>query len=476
MTHFDTRKFLSTLLLGVAIVVGGCQHHSGNSVGPVKDSDTEPARLSKVVLETSSARNVAIVVTVEGEDEMPIADVEVAFSQSISGRLEANQWVGTTDVDGQASLVLGGAGMYRAKVTDGSGTVLDMWGSIPLNVGPKNVLTLAIGGDAIIHPSEPSLRVMTRNLYLGASINPVLGAPSLQVVPEVVAQVWAKIQAANFPDRAKMIAREIAANRPHLVGLQEAMVFRRQFPGDFLAGNPQQAEDVVFDFLALLLGELDRLGQNYTAVAMATGLDVEVPSATGEDIRMTDRVVVLARADVEVANRMERNYQVQLPLHLGGPEGVPLNIPRSLVGVDATVNGKTLRFVTTHLEQGLFAEAQVAQGMELLQTLAEEALPVVLVGDFNSAAKGSTTPTYANLVAGGLVDAWKQVHPYQPGYTCCFNETLKAEDFNRRIDHILVRGEIDIFNAGLIGRHRRSSEGLRPSDHLGMAAVLGLTE
>ena len=122
-----------------------------------------------------------------------------------------------------------GAGI---SATDASGTVLDTWGSLPLNMGAPNTLTLAIGGTATNHPSEPPLRVMTRNLYLGASINPVLRAPNLQAVPGLVAQAWEQIQAADFPDRAKALAREIAAYRPHLVGLQEAMIFRRHNRSD----------------------------------------------------------------------------------------------------------------------------------------------------------------------------------------------------------------------------------------------------
>jgi endonuclease/exonuclease/phosphatase family metal-dependent hydrolase len=415
------------------------------------------------------------------QDGSPVADVVVAFSRSISGRRSNYQWQSTTDADGRILLTLGNSGMYAAKATDVSGAVLDTWNSIPINRGYKNTVTLVVGGKAIVHHPGPALRVMTRNLYLGADINPVLGAPSLQAVPGLVADVWSKVQATDFPARAKVLAREISDFRPHLIGLQEATLFRRQFPGDFLVGNPVLAEEVVFDFLAILLDELAARGANYTAVAMNTGIDVELPSATGEDIRLTDRVVILARADVAVSDVLEKNYTAQLPVSLGGNEGgVPLNIPRGVVAVDALVNGQAIRFVTTHLEQGLFEPVQVGQGAELLQILANETLPVVLVGDFNSAADGAlvnSTPTYGNLITGGFVDVWEQAHPHQNGFTSGGIDGALTEpigSFNRRIDHIFVQGDVQVVNARLVGSQRQTPEGLWPSDHLGMTASLRL--
>ena len=73
---------------------------------------------------------------------------------------------------------------------------------------------------------------MTRNVYLGAPIGPVLGAGSLAEVPGLVSQMWATVQANDFPARAQALADEIAAAQPELVGLQEVSMYRIQFPGD----------------------------------------------------------------------------------------------------------------------------------------------------------------------------------------------------------------------------------------------------
>lgn len=122
----------------------------------------------------------------------------------------------------------------------------------------------------------------------------------------------------------------------------------------------------------------------------------------------------------------------------------------------------------------------MGQGAELLQILASETLPVVLAGDFNSAARGAlvnSTPTYGNLITGGLVDVWEQAHPNQNGFTSggidgALTEPIGA--FNRRIDHIFVRGNVQVVNAHLIGSQRQTPEGLWSSDHLGMRASLRL--
>ena len=43
---------------------------------------------------------------------------------------------------------------------------------------------------------------------------------------------------------------------------------------------------------------------------------------------------------------------------------------------------------------------------------------MILAGDFNSAADGTGTTSYAQLVRE-LTDAWPKVHPNDPGFTCC---------------------------------------------------------
>lgn len=118
------------------------------------------------------------------------------------------------------------------------------------------------------------LRVMTRNLYLGADLAPVLAATGQQALVAAVTAVYANVQATNFPERAKVLADEIADGDPHLVGLQEAALWRSQTPAD----PSSSATHVEYDFLKILLRELSARGKHYRAVAEVTvGSDFEAP-------------------------------------------------------------------------------------------------------------------------------------------------------------------------------------------------------
>ena len=262
-----------------------------------------------------------------------------------------------------------------------------------------------------------------------------------------------------------------------------AALYRIQSPGDFLQGNPEPASQVVVDYLEVLLAALTERGLDYRVVSTITGMDIELPAATRmplDDLRFTDREVILARADVRVSNPQGGHFAAVVPVQVAG---IQVNIVRGWAAIDARVAGQSLRFISTHLETAGFAPIQVMQGTELIEMTDATDVPVVLVGDFNSAADGSRTPTYGNLVDGGFVDVWDQANPGDLGYTCCHADDLRnAEvDFNRRIDHIFVRpvsGRPAVRRAvaEVVGDEpeNRTESGMWPSDHAGMWAAFRL--
>ena len=101
-------------------------------------------------------------------------------------------------------------------------------------------------------PDTEPLTVMTYNVYVGANMEPLLGITNLLEVPAAVADVYASTIAADFPGRAAGIAASIKMNQPHIIGLQEISLIRRQSPGDRLTGG-EPAEEVVMDFLEILM-------------------------------------------------------------------------------------------------------------------------------------------------------------------------------------------------------------------------------
>jgi len=341
--------------------------------------------------------------------------------------------------------------------------------------------TLAACDDDVTGNGEEDveLTVMTRNIYVGANID-VLMAAELEDIPVVAAQLWGVIQATDFAERAEALADEIEAHEPHLVGLQEVSLFRYQSPGDYLAGNPQDAEDVVLDHVAVLLSALADRGLSYSAVAISEGMDVEVPMAVSptefDDIRLTDHEVILARNDVGIASVDERNFTVNLEIPLGGEGGPTLTILRGWNSLDATIDGETVRFLSTHLEPPEYApQVQLAQAAEIMAELANETVPVIVVGDLNSNADGSSTTTYADFLAAGYSDAWTAAGTGL-GLTCCQADHLQnpTSELVKRVDYILYRGGLDVVSAQVVGDDtaERTPSGLWPSDHAGVVATL----
>jgi hypothetical protein len=439
--------------------------------------------------QTKAVVNTAVVaIQIVAEDNSPVPDVVITLSRAVSGAAARTGWSGTTNSDGQTQITVqvsstrrDTTGYYTAVATDDDDNVLSRWTSIPVNVDGKNVLTCRIGGDVTVHPRGPIVRIMTRNLYLGADINRVLLAEDPAKIPLLVAQTWGVVQQTNFAERAETIADEIEAAKPHLVGLQEVSLFRMEDPGDLLMGGQTLPTEIVIDFLQILLDTLGSRGLSYEAVAVSEGIDIELPLAKSAtefaDIRLTDREVILARSDVQISNAVEGQYQAALPIEVGG---VPTSILRAYASVQATVSGRDIRFITTHLETGSAEPIQAIQAGELVQLTAADPLPVITVGDFNSDARGTTTDTYADiLIPGGLVDVWNVVNPNNPGLTGSQQEDLlNASTLSKRIDLIFVRGSDDLssLKADVVGDDEaaRTPSGLWPSDHAGVTASIRL--
>ena len=101
------------------------------------------------------------------QNDQPVADATVEFSQSIAGRAAEYQWQGTTDAEGRATIEIQSdndvSGYYLARAKDTDGNTLATWNSIPINGGEPTTLTLPIGDraqtamqDLVLHPNVPN--------------------------------------------------------------------------------------------------------------------------------------------------------------------------------------------------------------------------------------------------------------------------------------------------------------------------------
>ena len=334
------------------------------------------------------------------------------------------------------------------------------------------VLVFGLTG-TVAAKDKRELTVMTRNLYLGADIALVLGARTPEEFVFLVWRTYGVVQLTDYPTRAVELAAEIDAADVDIVGLQEVTTWTASGPG----APPS------FDFLAILQQELADRGLSYSVAAVSNNLNVGpvpllcgVPLAPACQLSYQDRDVILvntATPGLRVTGADDGRYVAQ---QTAGLLGTPISFDRGWTSIDAELDGKSFTFANTHLEIGAFAAVQEAQGREFLAGPGRGGGAVIAVGDFNSAADGSTTSTYAELTKSWFADAW-DLNPGDPGLTCCQNETLSnpTSQLHSRIDLVLTHGAVRAVEAHLVGA--TPFQNVAPfwaSDHAGVVATVRL--
>jgi len=367
------------------------------------------------------------------------------------------------------------------------------------------------------------ISVMTQNQYLGADLNPIIAAPDPIAFNQALITALQSIAQNDFPTRAGLLADLISKRLPELVGLQEVYHFSciplaPPPPGG--GCDDPSISNAFNDHLALTLAELAAKGDPYNVAASVENLNLQLPVDLDLDgnfdilVTTIDRDVILARPDVPTTpvpysafcarpsadDGPGCNYQVvaQANTALG-----PISQERGWVGVDATVDGKTYRFVNTHLEVKVPDPSipfspfiQSAQAGELIAILTASTPPthsLLVVGDINSSPEDPFLPgpwplpppfgegiarPYQMFAAAGYSDAWTLRRGNRPGYTCCQLDDLSnfwsiADD---RIDMIFSREEPRrVRRARVLGvriSDKDRPRGLWPSDHGSVASTL----
>jgi endonuclease/exonuclease/phosphatase family metal-dependent hydrolase len=346
--------------------------------------------------------------------------------------------------------------------------------------------------------------VMTRNLYLGADLTPGLQAKSVSGLTDAAGEIFNQVTKNDFPVRARGLAQEILKTSPDLVGLQEAALWRTQPKCQFiLPPGPYTATHVAYDYLKLLLAQLNTRQRRYRVVASEPEFDFQTEANTDgspdhscdEDIRLTMRDAILARVNdgVKVKNIRTGHFHTLLAPKLLGAISVP--VTRGWLSAEVSVRGsRWFRFVDTHLEsfdsqasnptnQGTDVgngQLRQAQAQELIQKGGPAAgrLPVVLVGDLNSDVR---TPLKAGdeLADRTLLQAgFRERSTYTP-LSCCLNTPLlrvpgsgKVSDFDHKVDHIITSapGAVRLVSSRVTGRG--PVNGFWDSDHAGTFSAL----
>jgi len=323
---------------------------------------------------------------------------------------------------------------------------------------------------------------MSYNLYQGSELTQALTAPSLAALPKAVSAIEAEVAATDIPGRAEAWAKEVAHARPDVLALQEASLWRIQTPGTTLSGHQTPATTVLYDFIGSLIHDLAARGLHYTVVGAVNGLNIQGPDTTGNDLRLTDRVALLARADerpgqLRWSNVQSADYHTNPVLNVGGPSGLTVTVFNGWVSADFTKRGETFRVITTHLD-GFVPAIGDAQARELINGPANTTLPEVVMGDLNSPADGSGSPARNDFLAAGFQDTWTATHGSAAGFTAQPKVDLKAPAFGptQRIDYVLTRGGFSADGMRVEGTNPgdKTASGLWPSDHAAIVAKLDL--
>jgi endonuclease/exonuclease/phosphatase family metal-dependent hydrolase len=307
-----------------------------------------------------------------------------------------------------------------------------------LGVILSGLVLFSSGAFAAAAQNEADVTIMTQNMDAGTD----LGFALVLGPPEGVDLTLAEIQASQIPERANLLAAKIAAEQPQLVALQEVTLWR-------IGPTPETATHVLYDQLKLLLRALACHGAHYEVVAVNTLTDLALPGSKGA-LRYTDRDALLIRSDLRrpafhISDTHTHIYEAALDF-----DG--LLVVQGWISADVHIGDSHFRLVVTHLESPVpgvpeAIKIQVAQTNELIQSLQNATIPVVLCGDFNSDANfgngPDATPSVGLIEAASYADTWRIANPSDPGDTWpLFLEDQAHPKFFRR-SHPFER--IDLF-------------------------------
>ncbi len=357
------------------------------------------------------------------------------------------------------------------------------------------------GAEAKKKAKPVPVKVMTRNIFLGADLGPALNATTFNEFTAANAAILAEVDKTDFPRRAVGLAAEFADKKPDLVGLQEVAWWRT----NPTPGAPAQGANATFtatetryNFLELLLAELDKRGLNYSVAVEKVEFDFEAPADTdgnpntglaGGDIqgRLTMRDVILVNEDSKV-NVKVKNAQSGTFSSLFTPNisGIDVPVTRGWAAVDATATkgkGKKrskvkFRFVNSHFEafddETQRPSIRAQQAAQLLAGPASSKRSIIL-GDFNSNVPGvkpGDEQAYQTLLDGGFED-----RTVNDDATCCINDLFAPTNtFDHQVDHVMTNMGKKVKLVNSTGTGKTPVNGIYNSDHAGVFSTLKISK
>jgi len=309
--------------------------------------------------------------------------------------------------------------------------------------------------------------VLTYNVYLGASLSRVLKARSLHDLKQQVENIALQVEENDFVARAYALAEIARVHRPDVISLQEVALWRGDRDGGGML-DCHDASQVKFDFLAILLNALTNHGLAYQVASVAENEDIEAPTLTRGDLRLTDRNVILVAEHVELLDHDSGHFDAQRSRSF---LGFTLSQRKGWVSALLKKDGRVFRVINPHLE--LVDPYRAEQVDDLLDMV--DATPTILAGDFNTNPELSKRKR-KRMKSLGVRDIGIGGLP-----TCCQDKSLRnsVSRLKWRPDLILTSKHFERVRAIRVGGRERSARNKRQrmwiSDHAGVFGVVRLT-
>jgi Endonuclease/Exonuclease/phosphatase family len=357
---------------------------------------------------------------------------------------------------------------------------------------------------------HPVVKVMTRNVYLGADLSPAINATSTNAFIDADGKIVRDVDTNNFPVRAKGLAHEILSEGPDLVGLQEVALWRTGPLNDLApftctgteSDNPPfgcqfTASTVRYDYLKLLLAQLNKGKRRYRVVESNQEFDFEAPADINgvpgdgdlpgvnddgeQNARLTMRDVVLAKVGsrIKTSHAEGGHFTTLYAPTVAGT--LTVHVLRGWDSVDVKVgHSPKFRFVNTHLEAFGDPKIRRAQAKELVAKGGPAdphgKLPVILIGDLNS--DDNTVSDGDRLAYKALRKAGYVERSTDSPLSCCLNTSIltsnfgSVKDFNHQVDHVLTDRPKLVKLVGAAVTGRKPVHGYWDSDHAGVFSKL----
>ena len=242
--------------------------------------------------------------------------------------------------------------------------------------------------------AEPTVTVMSRNLYLGSDVG-----VAMELIPDFPAAaqfMWEQVKKTDFSKRAPVLAAQIRAENPDVIGIQEATTW-------YCKKNLFSKKVAVFNFTDSLLKELNDeyvIPTKDSVSAFNPGYSIApVPYLTKVNDAETFQPLFgtdSAACGFEIGDTLFiKSSLANKVLKVGNTEYVDtytivptlMTIYRGYTWADINIAGIPTRFVSTHLES-IWDENKAPnaakQATQLISDLSETKMPVIVIGDFNS--------------------------------------------------------------------------------------------